>query len=272
MRAHNQSINASCVRRCPRLKIFWDFSCQELFLSSKSQKIQRLLDFNSAVEIYLKHATDGLDRGEVWNPAIFRQSLQIRMFFSTQFLKYFLPIKGVSLLFPTFFCEIKYHIIHISFHNWETPTREDGFSRKMEPDGAVKVTLRVSRGSWDFSFSSLCVLNIFEKPFDLPVATPQKTNMTRLRKATTESGRKLFPNRLNYTRISWKNQENRRKNRKKTGKKTGEKQEKNRKKTEKNRKTGEKNRKKTGKHRWGCVYGRKSYAFWSLMLRRFIIR
>ena len=35
-------------------------------------------------------------------------------------------------------------------HNWEIATREDGFSSKMEPDSAVKVTLRVPLGSGTF--------------------------------------------------------------------------------------------------------------------------
>ena len=81
------------------------FSCQELFLSSKSQKIQHLLSFTSAVRIYFKHATDGLDRGEVWNPAIFRQSLQMRKFFSKHFFsEKFFRSKALHFSSSTFFC------------------------------------------------------------------------------------------------------------------------------------------------------------------------
>ena len=94
-------------------------SYQELCLSNRSRKVQRLWGFNSAAEVYFKNATDGLDWGEAWNLAISAcdNSLQIRMFFLTRFSlkKHFVPT-----LAPLFFYEMKFHAF----------PREDDFGAK----------------------------------------------------------------------------------------------------------------------------------------------
>ena len=146
MRAHNQSINQSinqsmltAYQSVSSWKYSGILSDQELCLWSRSSKIQRLLSFNSAVEINFKNVTDGLDQ----------EKYEIQPFppitAKTNFFLDFFSYRSTALhfSFPTFLLRWSAISIHIYVHNWEIATREDDFREKRNLDSAVNATLKV---------------------------------------------------------------------------------------------------------------------------------
>ena len=134
MRPHNQSINATSLWSCVRPKNILEFRLiRSCFSQADLERFSVCWASISFVEMYFKNTTDGLDPGEVWNPAIssYHESLQIRMVFLTQFSKKF--SRTYQFLFHIF-CEIKHHVIRIYFHNWnKIATREDDFRKVIQP-------------------------------------------------------------------------------------------------------------------------------------------
>ena len=152
MGAHNQSINQSMLledlsaRKYSRIS-----SHQELCLSMRPRKIQRLLGFNFAIEINFEHATAGLDRGksEIQPFPLVTNHCEHK-YFSWLFWNVFVPIKNTShLLFPHFLWD------KIPRDSYLFPQLGDSykgrwFSSKMESDGVANATLRMLFGSWSF--------------------------------------------------------------------------------------------------------------------------
>ena len=99
------------------------------------------------------------------------------MFFLTQVFNFcFVPINSPSLFFSHIFCEIKYPVIHISFHNWEIATRKDDFRAKWNLIAPQTLLCGTSR-KLNFSEYSVCSLNISESHSTSTVDTLQKTNI-----------------------------------------------------------------------------------------------
>ena len=144
-------------------------SYQGLCPWSRSRKIRRLLGFSSAVEIYFKNATDGLDRGESeiqpFPPVT--NHCRYECFSWLAFWNNSVPINSASL----FFCHM-FLWDEIPCHSYLFPQLGDSykgrwFSSNMELDSAGNATLRLPLGSWSFLYLPFVALR-FRKVMQPP--------------------------------------------------------------------------------------------------------
>ena len=139
-------------------------SYQERCLSSRSRKIQRLLSFNSVVKINLENATESLEQGEVWSPAITAYGwptiADTKVFMThSQFSKQISTDQwGFTLLLPSYFSD------EIPCHSWlffvvERATRGEDFSSTTKNGSIVRETLRY--------LSAVGCFSVFHRDLDI---------------------------------------------------------------------------------------------------------
>ena len=179
------------MKMCPPEKTPQFSSYQELCLSSRSRKIQRLLGFSSAVEISSKNATDGLDRREIWNRAI-PASYESFNFFWTFSIFFYRPMAFLFSFASFFVRQSAMSCFIIS----TTGRREDDFASKTEPDSAEDDALSYLSEVEKLFFCLPCAawtLSISHPTST--VNTLQKTNIKSMNHSNTvvlEGGWQLF--------------------------------------------------------------------------------